>query len=85
VAGLDGNQRYMVRFDVEIATNVENGCVGVGGAPGEHGPVRRASAVGAEATVERTRVSGSSWAPIRASRRRRASTILGSSLHLSQY
>ena len=35
VAGLDGNRRYSVRFDVEIATNVPNGCFGVGGAPGE--------------------------------------------------
>jgi len=35
VAGLDANRRYSVRFDVEIATRVANGCVGVGGSPGE--------------------------------------------------
>ena len=34
VAGLDGNRRYSVRFDIEIATNVPTGCFGVGGAPG---------------------------------------------------
>ena len=35
VAGLEPNRRYTVRFEVEIATSVASGCVGVGGAPGE--------------------------------------------------
>ncbi len=35
VRGLDGGRRYSVRFEVEIATSVQNGCFGVGGAPGE--------------------------------------------------
>ena len=26
---------YLARFNVEIATNVPSGCIGVGGAPGE--------------------------------------------------
>ena len=33
--GLDPNHTYSVRFEVEIATEVPNGCVGVGGSPGE--------------------------------------------------
>lgn len=35
IAGLSPDTRYRVQFDVEIATSVPNGCVGVGGAPGE--------------------------------------------------
>jgi len=35
VAGLSPDTSYRVRFDVEIATAVPFGCVGVGGAPGE--------------------------------------------------
>lgn len=35
VDGLDANAAYRARFDVEIATSVPHGCMGVGGAPGE--------------------------------------------------
>lgn len=35
IAGLLPDTRYRVEFHVEIATSVPNGCVGVGGAPGE--------------------------------------------------
>ena len=35
IAGLSPETRYRVRFGVEIATAVPNGCFGVGGAPGE--------------------------------------------------
>ena len=35
VSGLDADRRYSVRFEVEIATGVPNGCLGVGGSPGE--------------------------------------------------
>ena len=35
VSGLEANQTYNVRFEVEIATNVSSGCLGVGGSPGE--------------------------------------------------
>ena len=52
VAGLDGNRRYSVRFDLEIATNVPNGCFGVGGAPGEGVTVKAgASEIEPEAVV----------------------------------
>ncbi len=52
VAGLDGNRRYSVRFDIEIATNVPMGCVGVGGAPGEGVTVKAgASEIEPEAVV----------------------------------
>ncbi len=107
VAGLEPNRRYTVRFEVEIATSVASGCVGVGGAPGEdvtvkagastiepgaviiggdwrmnidkgqqanggenalrhrprgeHGSVRRARAVGAEAAIERRRLTRSGY------------------------
>jgi hypothetical protein len=33
VVGLEQNRRYIVCFEVELATSVPNGCVGVGGAP----------------------------------------------------
>lgn len=57
VAGLDGNRRYSVRFDVEIATNVPNGCFGVGGAPGEGVTVKAgASEIEPEAVVD-----GADW------------------------
>ncbi|HSF17401.1 MAG TPA: hypothetical protein VLK65_17800 [Vicinamibacteria bacterium] len=35
IGGLDANRLYRVRFNLEIATAVPRGCVGVGGAPGE--------------------------------------------------
>jgi len=35
IAGFSPSSRYRVTFQVEIATSVPNGCVGVGGAPGE--------------------------------------------------
>ncbi len=35
IVGLAPHTRYRADFDVEFATNVPNGCVGVGGAPGE--------------------------------------------------
>lgn len=35
IAGLSPDTRYRVTFTVELATSVPNGCVGVGGAPGE--------------------------------------------------
>ena len=35
VGGLAPAVTYRASFDIEIATNVPNGCVGVGGAPGE--------------------------------------------------
>ena len=35
IAGLSPDTRYRVQFEIEIATSVPNGCVGVGGAPGE--------------------------------------------------
>jgi hypothetical protein len=35
VAGLKADRRYRVRFELEIVTAVPEGCVGVGGAPGE--------------------------------------------------
>ena len=57
VAGLDANRRYSVRFEVEIATRVPNGCFGVGGAPGEGVTVKAgASDVEPESVVE-----GSDW------------------------
>jgi len=34
-AGLRPSTSYRVRFDVEIATNAQTGCFGVGGSPGE--------------------------------------------------
>lgn len=34
-SGFLPNRTYQVQFDVEIATNVPHGCIGVGGAPGE--------------------------------------------------
>ena len=53
VAGLDANRRYSVRFEVEIATRVPNGCFGVGGAPGEGVTVKAgASDVEPESVVE---------------------------------
>jgi hypothetical protein len=33
--GYQPSKRYMISFDIEIATNQSSGCVGVGGAPGE--------------------------------------------------
>jgi len=52
VAGLDPNRRYTVRFEVEIATRVPNGCVGVGGAPGEDVTVKAgASTIEPEAVI----------------------------------
>jgi len=35
IAGLFPDTRYLAEFEVEIATSVPNGCVGVGGSPGE--------------------------------------------------
>jgi hypothetical protein len=35
IDGLNPNQTYALRFDVEIASNAASGCVGIGGAPGE--------------------------------------------------
>ncbi len=35
VGGLLPGASYFVRFEVEVATNVPMGCVGIGGAPGE--------------------------------------------------
>ncbi len=57
VAGLDANRRYAVRFDVEIATNVENGCVGVGGAPGEGVTVK----AGASTSEPQAVMVGADW------------------------
>jgi len=57
VAGLDGNRRYAVRFEVEIATNIPNGCTGVGGAPGEGVSVK----VGASTIEPEAVVVGGDW------------------------
>jgi hypothetical protein len=35
IVGLAPNTRYRASFDVEFATNVPSGCIGVGGSPGE--------------------------------------------------
>jgi hypothetical protein len=40
LSGLKPNTRYEVSFGVEFATNADSGCVGVGGAPGEHVSVK---------------------------------------------
>ena len=36
VSGLVPGQRYRVRVDISLATNVRRGCAGVGGSPGEN-------------------------------------------------
>ena len=35
VEGLSSNARYRLGFEIELATNADTGCAGVGGAPGE--------------------------------------------------
>ncbi len=57
VAGLDANRGYAVRFEVEIATNVPNGCIGVGGAPGEGVTVK----AGASTSEPEAIVIGGDW------------------------
>jgi len=57
VAGLDANRRYSVRFEVEIATRVPNGCFGVGGSPGEGVTVK----AGASDVEPVSVVEGADW------------------------
>ena len=36
LTGLTPNQTYQATFDIQIATNTADDCVGVGGSPGEN-------------------------------------------------
>lgn len=55
VAGLSPDTSYRVRFDMEMATSVPNGCVGVGGAPGEDVTVKAGAS---EVEPNRTNIGG---------------------------
>jgi len=54
LAGLSPDKTYRVRFEVEIATDVPNGCGGVGGPPGEGVTIKAgASEIEPDATAQR--------------------------------
>ncbi len=57
VSGLDANHTYSVRFEVEIATRVPNGCFGVGGSPGEGVTLK----AGASDVEPESVTTGSDW------------------------